>query len=93
MKKVVLFMYEDSEYRMYDELHINGKLRKRVGSLSDCPEDACIGRDLVSCGDIMDYMQEVYADVITNNQEYKFIVLEQDPNNLSKEEYDKIWEE
>jgi hypothetical protein len=39
---------------------IGGKERLYVGPLSDCPEDAIIERDLVSCVDVANYMKEAY---------------------------------
>ena len=92
MKKVVLFSFESNDY-YYDELHINGKRVESCGPLCECPEDAIIGRSLISCGDIMSRMKQVYADVITNNEEYKFIELEKSPDDLTKEEYEKIWQD
>lgn len=92
MKKVVLFSYQSNYYQI-DELHINGESVESVGPLCECPEDAIIGRDLVSCRDIMKYMKQVYADVITNNEEYKFIEIKQNPDDLTEEEYEKIWQD
>lgn len=31
-----------------------------VGPLCECPEDAIIGRDLISCGAIIGYMKQAY---------------------------------
>jgi len=31
-----------------------------VGPLFECPEDAIIGRSLVSCGEIIEYMKKAY---------------------------------
>lgn len=31
-----------------------------VGPLCECPEDAIIGRDLISCGAIISYMRKAY---------------------------------
>lgn len=39
---------------------IDGKERLRVGPLCECPEDAIIGRDLVSCCDVAEYMRQAY---------------------------------
>jgi hypothetical protein len=43
-----------------ERLIIDGKQRVRVSSLSECPEDAIIGRRLVSCVSIAAYMKEAY---------------------------------
>lgn len=43
-----------------EKLIIDGKQRARVSSLCECPEDAIIGRDLISCNDIANYMKEAY---------------------------------
>ena len=42
------------------QLFINGKLRESVSPLCECPEDAIIGRGLISCDDIIDYMKMAY---------------------------------
>jgi hypothetical protein len=44
----------------HERLYINGRQRQSVGSLCECPEDAIIGRDLVSCCDIADFMEEAW---------------------------------
>ena len=49
--------YEDFEAQ---EMEIDGKHRLYVGPLSECPEDAIIGRSLVSCKDVAGYMQEAW---------------------------------
>jgi hypothetical protein len=43
-----------------EQLIIDGKERAYVGSLSECPEDAIIGRSLISCNEIADYMKEAF---------------------------------
>jgi len=43
-----------------EDMSIDGERRLFVGPLCDCPEDATIERDLVSCGDVANYMQEAY---------------------------------
>ena len=42
------------------DMIIDGKSRLHVYPLDDCPEDAIIGRDLVSCVDVANYMKEAY---------------------------------
>lgn len=39
---------------------INGVIRLSVHPLCDCPEDAIIGRDLISCEAIASFMKEAY---------------------------------
>ena len=52
------------EFDEYDgerqHMYINDKSAVTVQSLFDCPEDACIGRDLVSCIEIADFMKLAY---------------------------------
>jgi hypothetical protein len=49
--------YDDS---VRERLIIDGEEKEIVGSLSECPEDAIIGRDLVSCSDIAKYIRLGY---------------------------------
>jgi len=46
-----------NDYRSMEEMSIDGKHVLTVADLSECPEDAIIGRDLVSCGDVVNYME------------------------------------
>jgi hypothetical protein len=43
-----------------ERLIIDGKQRARVSSLCECPEDAIIGRDLISCNEIAEFMEEAW---------------------------------
>ena len=47
------------EMKVYDN---KGKYidSEYVGPLCECPEDAIIGRDLISCSTIIDYMKQAY---------------------------------
>ncbi len=42
-------------------MEIDGKVRKHVHPLSECPEDAIIERDLTSCDEIAAFMVEAHA--------------------------------
>lgn len=41
-------------------MYIDDKYVVGVASLSECPEDAIIGRSLISCSDICEYMKLAY---------------------------------
>lgn len=43
-----------------EKLEINGKHKLTVRDLWDCPEDAIIGRDIVSIEEIVDLMHQAY---------------------------------
>lgn len=55
---VLVESYEDSDYCTHDKLTINGKSVFRVHPLSECPEDAIIGRDLISCAEIASFLEK-----------------------------------
>jgi hypothetical protein len=57
---IVVQTQNDNDYGCRQQLIINGKKRQYVGSLCECPEDAIIGRDLVSCSEIVSFMKEAY---------------------------------
>ena len=42
------------------EMSIDGKERLYVRSLCECPEDAIIGRSLVDCHQVAQFMKEAY---------------------------------
>jgi hypothetical protein len=44
----------------YQEMFIDGNERLGVYPLNECPEDAIIGRGLVSCSQIAEFMREAY---------------------------------
>jgi len=59
----------------YDECHemyINDKKLLSVYSLSECPEDAIIGRSLVDCFDVYKFMQLAY-EAGKNNELLEFV--------------------
>ncbi|KKL48516.1 hypothetical protein LCGC14_2324710 [marine sediment metagenome] len=41
-------------------MKINGKHRLSVSGLSDCPEDAIVGRDLIDCRQVSRFMAEAH---------------------------------
>ena len=43
-----------------ESMKINGKHRLSVSGLSECPEDAIIGRDLVDCSQVSRFMFEAH---------------------------------
>ncbi len=43
-----------------ETMRINSQARLSVSSLSECPEDAIIGRDLVDCRQISRFMAEAH---------------------------------
>ena len=53
--EIVIFTFEYN-YDTRQEMYFNGKHELSVHGFEDCPEDAIIGRDLVSCTDIANYM-------------------------------------
>ena len=56
--KVKIVKYEDDyDHLITEGMFIDGKSSLSVGPLSECPEDAIIGRDLVSCSDVYRYMK------------------------------------
>jgi len=57
---IIITQGENSELHAWEEMSINGKRCLSVYPLCECPEDAIIGRDLISCSEIMEYMREAY---------------------------------
>ena len=43
-----------------ESMTIDGKPRLSVGPLSECPEDAIIGRDLIDCCQVSRFMAEAH---------------------------------
>jgi len=46
--------------RSWEELYINGISKLHVHDLCECPEDATIARDLVTCYDVYSLMKLAY---------------------------------
>jgi hypothetical protein len=57
------------------EMAIDGKPRLYVNALCECPEDAIIGRDLVSCKAVSSFMMEAY-NAGKNGEEFSVNVTE-----------------
>ncbi|MGE7650535.1 hypothetical protein ACQKM1_22570 [Peribacillus frigoritolerans] len=51
--------YDDSER---DTLSVNGEQIFSVAPLNECPEDAYIGRDLISSGQIADFLESFLVE-------------------------------
>lgn len=66
--KIVIKQSEDHNGELCENMEINGKDSLSVGPLCECPEDAIIGRDLVSCSDVARYMRAAY-DAGKNGEE------------------------
>lgn len=56
--KIVVYSSQDEDGITHQRMEIDGKRRLRVGRPE--PEDAIIGRDLVSCKDVVAYMKEAH---------------------------------
>lgn len=57
---IILKIGEDSNGLEIHSLEINGDEVQYIQDLSDCPEDAHIGRDLIDGNDIISYIQLGY---------------------------------
>ncbi len=60
----------DRQSLSIDEKHI-----VTVGDLSECPEDAIIGRDLIDCHQIVCYMRKAY-DAGINSESFEVETIE-----------------
>lgn len=63
--KVKLYVGTNCDDYRTEEMYVYDNEDKQVGSeyvypLHECPEDACIERDLLSCSTIIDYMKLAY---------------------------------
>lgn len=58
--KIEILAGKDSDDQTWQEMKIDDKERLSVFPLYECPEDAIIGRSLVSCADVANYMREAY---------------------------------
>lgn len=67
--KIIIKSFTDPDYLIHEKMEIDGKEALSVGPLCECPEDAIIGRDLISCNDVADYMQKAY-DAGKNGEEF-----------------------
>lgn len=62
MKKIVIRVEEDNDDDCFTRqtLFANDEEIANVNDLQDCPEDAIIGRDLVDCNDIQEWIRYGY---------------------------------
>lgn len=61
MSKIILKVEtEDEDYYTTQTLFANDQSIASVSDLSECPEDAIIGRDLVDCNDIKEWIKYGY---------------------------------
>jgi hypothetical protein len=70
MKKQVVVKVESwTDYNdfTHEKLLVDGKRVFSVHPLCECPEDAIIGRDLLSCGDVADFL----ADFLNKYRDYE----------------------
>lgn len=58
--KITIITGQNSDYCEWQKMKIDGKSACSVYPLYDCPEDAIIGRDLISCTQIAEYMRMAY---------------------------------
>ena len=58
--KIVITRSNKDDYEESQSMKINDKHRLSVGALCECPEDATIGRGLVCCERVADFMREAY---------------------------------
>lgn len=58
--KVRLNITTDRHDMQDHTLYVNDKHVESIGTLSECPEDACIGRSLIDGDDIIKYMRLAY---------------------------------
>jgi hypothetical protein len=58
--KVIIRTWEDNDYLAHQSMSINEEEVLSVHPLSECPEDAIIGRDLVDCNQVLSLMSKAY---------------------------------
>jgi hypothetical protein len=58
--QVIINSWEDEDYARHEEMKIDGKGSLSVHPLCECPEDAIIGRDLVSCCEVAELMAKAH---------------------------------
>jgi hypothetical protein len=82
--KVTVYQWCDNyDYSINEAMYIDNKRILNVYPLHECPEDACIGRDLISCRTIANLMKQA-VDVTQSGEsfEYHFIECKCDPDDL-----------
>lgn len=85
MSNIKIVRFYGEEYSR-DELWFNGMLIKEVRDLFDCPEDATISRDLVSCYDIAIIAMELVDKGFNMNSKIDCISFNKDFEDLTEEE-------
>ncbi|KON88978.1 hypothetical protein AF332_20755 [Sporosarcina globispora] len=66
--------WEDSDYATHDTLEVDGKQVFGVHPLYECPEDAIIGRDLISSSDIASFLESFLIE--HRGKKVKFVFVE-----------------
>jgi len=59
--KIILKCTTDSNEDIREEMEVDGERSLYAGPLWECPEDAIIGRALISCSDVINYMKMAHA--------------------------------
>ncbi|MEK6884674.1 MAG: hypothetical protein AABY22_33885 [Nanoarchaeota archaeon] len=57
---IKIIVSKNNNYEVRHEMEIDGKIKYSVGSLSECPEDAIIGRSLIDCYDLLEAIKLGY---------------------------------
>jgi len=77
---------DDYDYTTSDVLLIDGKKKFSVSPLSECPEDAIIGRDLISSDDIASFLKDFL--IKNNGKQVKFEFVEcKSPDEFDEYQY------
>ena len=71
--KIKITVSENLDGAEIQEMTIDGEDRMSVYPLYECPEDAIIGRDLVSCEDVAKLMEEAY-EAGENGEEFVLVI-------------------
>lgn len=77
--KIVITVSTDSDYYESEAMTIDGKDSVSVHPLCECPEDAIIGRDLISCQEIAELMKKAYT-AGKNGEKFEVEVIESNPD-------------
>ena len=70
-------MNPDWEHLEYQKMYIDGEKSISIYPLCECPEDAIIGRDLISCVEISELMERAYNAGL-NKESFEVMVLNDD---------------
>lgn len=85
MKLVIKSVNSEDKDGRIEKLEINGEHKLSVSDLWDCPEDAIIGRGIVSINEIVNLMHQAYI-AGKNGEEW-------DCSSIEFEDYDSFWED